>query len=120
MSSSKFSSVEDYLSSLDSEKGNTLKSVIDVILRAFPELDCKLAWNVPQICKDSDYIFGVSALKSHLALAPWSAKVMENFKTRLKNEGYVVKKNLFQIPSDWTIDEKLLRDLVIARLAELE
>ncbi|MCA8863984.1 MULTISPECIES: iron chaperone [unclassified Halomonas] len=120
MSSSKFSSVEDYLSSLDSEKGNTLRNVIEVILKKFPELDCKLAWNVPQICKDSDYIFGVSALKNHLALAPWSARVMEDFKTRLENEGYVVKKNLFQIPSGWEIDEKLLRDLVIARLAEMD
>lgn len=45
---------------------------------------------------------------------------MEDFKTRLENEGYVVKKNLFQIPSGWEIDEKLLRDLVIARLAEMD
>ena len=35
MSSSKFSSVEDYLSSLDSEKGNTLRNVINVILKNF-------------------------------------------------------------------------------------
>ncbi|MBE0404970.1 iron chaperone [Halomonas citrativorans] len=120
MSSNKFSSVEDYLSSLDSKRGDTLRDVIDVILEEFPDLDCKLAWNVPQICRGSDYVFGVSALKSHLALAPWSAKVVEDFKVRLESEGYVVKKNLFQIPVNWKIDEKLLSDLVMARLAELD
>lgn len=45
--------------------------------------------------------------------------MIEAFKARLESEGYVVKKNLFQIPNDWEIDEKLLSDLVAARLAEL-
>ncbi|SNY99119.1 iron chaperone [Halomonas sp. hl-4] len=120
MTSKKFNSVEDYLSSLDSKQGNTLRDVIDVILKNFPDLDCKLSWNVPQICRGSDYVFGVSALKNHLALAPWSAKVVEDFKARLESEGYIVKKNLFQIPNDWKIDEKLLTDLVTARIAELD
>lgn len=119
MTSGKFSSVDDYLLSLDSTKGGTLKSVIDFILKTFPDLDCKLAWNVPQICKGSDYVFGVSALKNHLALAPWSTAVIKAFKERLEGEGYVVKKNLFQIPNEWRIDEELLRNLVKARLAEL-
>lgn len=119
MSSSEFSSVDDYLTSLGSPKGDTLKDVIDVILKSFPELDCKIAWNVPQIIRGSDYVFGVSALKNHLALAPWSTEVIEAFKERLEREGYVVKKNLFQVPNEWQIDEELLRSLVKARLAGL-
>ncbi|MCX2781333.1 DUF1801 domain-containing protein [Microbulbifer thermotolerans] len=119
MSSSKFSSVDEYLISLGSPKGDTLKGVIDFILKSFPDLDCKLAWNVPQICRGSDYVFGVSALKNHLALAPWSTEVIEAFQERLEGEGYVVKKNLFQIPSEWKIDEELLSSLVKTRLAEL-
>lgn len=120
MSSKKFSSVEDYLMSLDSIKGNTLRQVIGGILKNFPELESKLAWNVPQIYKGDDYVFGVSALKNHLALAPWSTEVMEVFKSRLESNGYVVKKNLFQVPGDWEIDKVLLIDLVKARLSELD
>ena len=120
MSLNRFRSVEGYLESLDSTQGNTLRGVIDVILKNFPDLDCKLAWNVPQICRGSDYVFGVSALKNHLALAPWSTQVIEDFKTKLENEGYVVKKHLFQIPNAWEIDKKLLSGLVSARLAELD
>ena len=119
MTSTKFSSVEDYLSSLDSTKGATLGEIIDFILKKFPDLDCKLAWNVPQICSGNDYVFGVSALKKHLALAPWSTEVIESFKKELESEGYVVKKNLFQVPNDWDMDKNLLEGLVLARLSEL-
>lgn len=120
MSSVKYTSVDQYLSSQDSGKGDTLRAVIDYILETFPELECRLSWNVPQICSGSDYIFGVSALKNHLALAPWSTEVLEAFRSKLESEGYIVKKNLFQIPIDWDIDRGLLRDLVQARLAEVK
>ncbi|WP_292414675.1 MULTISPECIES: iron chaperone [unclassified Methylophaga] len=120
MGSNNFSSVEDYLLSLNSTKANTLREVIDVILRSFSDLEVKLAWNVPQIHRGDKYIFGVSALKNHLALAPWSTQVMEAFNTKLEDGGYVVKKNLFQIPVDWEIDRALIIELVEARLAELD
>lgn len=120
MTSKKISLVEDYLLALDPTKGNTLIEVIDVILKNFPELESKIAWNVPQICRGNEYVFGVSALKNHLSLAPWSTEVMEAFKVRLETNGYVVKKNLFKVPSDWTIDKTLLIELVKARLYELD
>ncbi len=117
---SKFDSIEDYLASLEAQKAKTLRAVIDLILSQFPELECKIAWNVPQIHLRGKYVFGVSALKNHLALAPWSARVIEDFRVRLESQKYVVQKNLFQIPINWDIDIKLLKDLVAARLAELE
>jgi uncharacterized protein YdhG (YjbR/CyaY superfamily) len=116
----KFDSVDDYLASLDPPKGDTLRSVIEVILGEYPELECKLAWNVPQIHRGRDGVFGLSALKNHLALAPWSPDVMVEFGPRLQAAGYVVKKNLFHIPVDWDVDRDLVCDLVRARLAELD
>lgn len=119
MSSSRFASVEDYLDSLEPTKAGTLRRVIEHILGSSTGLQVKLAWNVPQICRGSDYVFGVSAAKHHLALAPWSADVIEAFRPRLEAFGFVVKKNLFQVPADWEVDTALLNDLVAARLAEL-
>ena len=115
---SRFNSVEDYLASLDATKARTIRAVIESILEQFPELEVKISWNVPQIHRNGQYVFGVSALKNHLALAPWSARVIEDFRARL--EQYVVRKNLFQIPVDWEIDAELLQNLVRARLAELD
>lgn len=120
MSSPRFDSVEEYLASLDPPQASTLRSVIDFVLDDFPELECKISWNVPQIHRDGQYVFGVSALKHHLAVAPWSARAIEDFKPRLEQDGYVVRKNLFQVPDDWEIDRELVKDLVRARLAELD
>jgi uncharacterized protein YdhG (YjbR/CyaY superfamily) len=44
--------------------------------------------------------------------------VLDDFRPRL--EKYVVFKGCFQIPVDWEIDRELVKDLVRARLAELE
>ncbi len=114
----KYKSVKDYLAAQDGTKAKTLKSVIDFILAQFPELECKISWNVPTIHLNGKYVFGVAAYKNHLTLAPWSATIIENFQRRL--EKYVVFKNCFQIPVDWAMDKKLVKDLVRARLAELD
>ena len=114
------SSVDSYLASLDTQKARTLRAIIGFILSEFPQLECKISWNVPQVHFQGEYVFGVSALKSHLALAPWSSRVIEDFRVRLENKKYIVRKNLFQIPVDWQVDKELLKDLVQARLAELD
>jgi len=118
MRSPKFNSVEEYLVSLDPTKERTIRSIIDLILTEFPELESKIAWNVPTIHRDEKYVVGVDASKHHLTFSPWSPQIIEDFKERL--EKFVVFKNCFQIPVDWEIDKELVKDLVRARLAELD
>ena len=115
MKSPKFNSVEEYLASVDPTKARTLRCVIDLILTQFPELESKISWNVPTIHRNGKYVVGVCAYKHHLTFAPWSPRVIEDFKGK-----FVVWKNCFQIPVDWEIDRKLVKDLVRARLAELD
>ena len=114
----RFESVAEYLSSLDQTKKSTLRSVIDLILTQFPELESKISWNVPTIHRNGKYVVGVCAYKNHLTFSPWSPRIIADFKERLGK--FVVFKNCFQIPVDWKIDRKLLKDLVQARLAELD
>jgi uncharacterized protein len=116
--SPRFKSVEEYLASLDPTKERTLRSVIDLILAEFPELESKISWNVPTIHRKGKYVAGICAYKDHLTFSPWSPRVIEDFKVRLGT--FVVFKNCFQIPVDWKIDRKLVKDLVRARLAELD
>ncbi|MHC1740092.1 MAG: iron chaperone [Anaerolineaceae bacterium] len=118
MSAPRFTSVEDYFGSQDPTKAKTLRAIFDLVLGEFPQLAPKIAWNVPQIQRNGMYIVGVAAYKHHLTYAPWSTKVIEDFEARL--EKYIVFKNCFQIPVDWEIDEELIKDLVKARLAELD
>ena len=115
----RFNSVEEYLASLnDAAKERTLRSLIDLILTKFPELQSKISWNVPTIHRNGKYVAGVCAYKNHLTFSPWSPQVIQAFKARLRN--FVVFKTCFQLPVDWQIDKKLVADLVRARLAELD
>jgi uncharacterized protein YdhG (YjbR/CyaY superfamily) len=115
----RFSSVEEYLASLDDPtKEKTLRSVIDLILTQFPELESKISWNVPTIHRNGKYVVGVCAYKHHLTFSPWSSRVIDDFKVRLGK--FVPFKTCFQIPVDWEIDRELVKDLVRARLAELD
>jgi uncharacterized protein len=118
MESPRFKSVKEYLASVDRTKARTLRSVIDLILAEFPELESKISWNVPTIQRNGKYVAGLAAYKNHLTFAPWSPRVIEDFKARLGK--FVVKANCFQIPVDWKIDKKLVKDLVRARLAQLD
>lgn len=118
MTSPRFSSVDDYLASLDPTKARTIRSVIALILAEFPELESKISWNVPTIHRNGKYVVGVCAYKHHLTFSPWSSRVMDDFKVRLGE--LVLMKKCFQIPVDWQVDRELVKDLVRARLAELD
>ena len=118
MKSPRFNSVEEYLASVDPTKERTLRSVIDLILAQFPELEAKISWNVPTIHRKGKYVVGLAAYKNHLTFSAWSPRVIEDSKVRLAK--FVVFKNCFQIPVDWEIDRELVKDLVRARLAELD
>lgn len=102
----------------DPVKAKTLRSVIDPLLAQFPELQSKISWNVPTIHRNGKYVVGICAYKHHLTFSPWSPRVIEDLKVRLGK--FVVFKGCFQLPVDWKIDRKLVKDLVRARLAELD
>ena len=118
MKSPRFNSIEEYLAFVDPTKERTLRSVIDFILTQFPELESKISWNVPTLHRNGKYVVGICAYQHHLTFSPWSSRVIEDFKVRLGK--LVVLKKCFQIPIDWKIDKRLVRDLVRARLAELD
>jgi uncharacterized protein len=106
------------LASQDPAKERTLRSVIDLILAEFPELESKISWNVPNIHRKGKYVAGICAYKHHLTFAPWSPRVIGDFKLRLGK--FVVWKDRFQIPVDWEIDRELGKDLVRAQISRAE
>ena len=113
----KFENIDHYFASLDDTKAATLRRVLDAIATNFPESTVKLAWNTPQIQIAGQYVFGMSAAKNHLSLAPWSEAVMADFAPRLA--GYETTKGLIRIPVDWDVDQQLIADMISARMAEL-
>lgn len=116
-SSRRFGSLDAYLEGRDPATQATIRRVLDVITTAHPELELAIAWNQPMLKRGSSYVFGVSALKGHILLAPWDQDVLEALRPRLEGDGYVVNRKTIRVPLDWDVDEALLRDLLDAQLA---
>ena len=118
MAAKRFETADQYLASIDETKRKTIKGILDLITTEFPELETKIAWNLPMIHKGGKYVVGLAPYKNHVSFSPWSTAVIASFAARLSD--YVTTKNLFQVPVDWQIDESLVCDLVSARLAEVQ
>jgi len=115
-SAQRFEKPADFYKTVASEQAKTIRAILKVIQGKYPKLELVMAWNQPMLRDGSKYVFGISATKGYLLMAPWSKDVLEEFLPKL--DGYKVNKKTIQIPSDWQIDTKLLLQIVKARLAE--
>ena len=116
-SAKRFATIDDYLAQFDAVKKKTVRSIFKAITSEYPKLELVIAWNQPMLKIDGQYIFGVSVLKKHILLAPFSKQVLEKFAPKLA--GYIVNKKTIQVPVDWKPDAKLLLAMTKARLAEV-
>ena len=110
--SKRFNTFADYLKPLDATKQMTMKAIFAAITAKFPKAELVIAWNQPMIKIDGRYVFGASAQKAHILIAPFNADVIDDFRPRLAD--CKVNKKTIQVPVDWKVDKKLLTDLVAA------
>ncbi|CAN2202707.1 COG5646 Uncharacterized conserved protein [Candidatus Nanopelagicaceae bacterium] len=115
-SAQRFENLADYYKSISAAQAKTVRAIMKTIQSKYPKLELVMAWNQPMLREGTKYIFGISATKGYLLMAPWSTEVLDAFRPKL--EGYKVNKKTVQIPSDWEVDSKLLLQMVKARLAE--
>jgi uncharacterized protein YdhG (YjbR/CyaY superfamily) len=113
----KIESLADYIATLDEVRGATVQRIVDAIQAEYPSATVKIAWNVPQMQIDGEYVFGIAAAKAHLTLASWNPDSLPLFADRL--QGYVLNERTFRVPIDWQPDQALLRDIIADRLAQL-
>ena len=116
-SSKRFNTLEQYLEPFDAQKKKTVKAIFKAIKTKYPKMELVIAWNQPMLKLGDDYIFGVTVLKNHILMAPWSKDVIAEFEDRLKD--FKVNKKTIQIPIDWKVNAKLLQDMARARVKEL-
>lgn len=111
-SARRFDTVDDYLVTVDATQQKTIRAILKAITTGRKDLDVVMAWNKPMVKCGDRYVFGVSATKGYLLIAPFSAEVIDEFGDRL--DGYQVNKKTIRVPSDWKVDRALLRDMVDA------
>ena len=112
----RFSTLNQYYKSISPIQSRTIKAIMKLLQTNFPSLELVLAWNIPMLRKGEKYIFGISATKNYLLIAPWSTEVIDSMRPKLS--AYKVNKKTIQIPSDWQPDSKLLTEMVKKSLAQ--
>ena len=115
-SAQRFENQSDYYKSITPQQAKTVRAIMKTIQSKYPKLELVIAWNQPMLRDGSRYVFGISATKGYLLIAPWSSDVLDKFRPKLAE--YKVNKKTIQIPSDWDIDTKLLHQMVKATLSE--
>ena len=115
-SSKRFDTVSDYYKSIDPQQAKTIRAMLKAIQGKFAQLEVVIAWNQPMLRVDTHYVFGVSACKNHILIAPGSTTVLDKFAPRLKD--HTVNKKTIAVPNDWQVDAALLIAMTRARLAE--
>jgi uncharacterized protein YdhG (YjbR/CyaY superfamily) len=93
-----------------------MRKIFKTIHTKYPKTELVIAWNQPMLKLGSDYIFGASCASKHILIAPWSTDVLAAFADRL--EHLDLKKKTIGVPNDWKVEEKLILDMVKARIAE--
>ena len=110
--------LDEYLEPHDEVTRTTVRAILKAITSKYRRAETVIAWNQPMIKIDGQYVFGVMAQSTYILIAPWGTGVLDQFRPRLT--GYKVNKKTIQVPSDWKPDVALLRDMVAARIAEIE
>lgn len=116
-SARRFDTLDDYLEPLDDTKRTTIRAILKAITSEHADVTTVIAWNQPMLKFGDKYIFGVSAQKHHILIAPWGG-VLDQFRPRLSD--YTVNKKTIQVPVDWKPDVALLRDMATATIAAIE
>ncbi|MGA0011094.1 MAG: DUF4287 domain-containing protein, partial [Candidatus Nanopelagicales bacterium] len=111
-SSRRYDTFDDYLATLDEPKAKTIRAIFATLTAKFKKAEVVIAWNQPMLKQDGRYLFGASAQKAHILIAPFNADIIDELRPRL--EGYEVNKKTVRVPVDWTVDKKLLTDMVSA------
>lgn len=115
--SKRFATPAAYFKTVDKTAAATAKKIFATITRDNPDFDLVIAWNQPILRANGQYIFGLSVSKNHITINPFSGTAITKLGKKL--DGLGVLKKTFKVPLDWAIDEKLLRELVRIRLAEV-
>lgn len=113
----RFSGAAGYIAALPADQAATVSTVLEVAAAAVPGSEVVIAWNQPMLKLGKDYLFGVTAAKKHLLLLPLGDNIFATFAKEI--EGLTTGKKTIQVPSDWKVDKKFIKGLVLERLAQL-
>jgi uncharacterized protein YdhG (YjbR/CyaY superfamily) len=109
--------VDRYLAGLDEPKRSTLQALRASILAVVPEAEQCISYGLPAFKVEGKTVAGFGAFKDHLSYLPHSGSVLSKLAAEVA--GYETSKGALRFAIDKPLPERLVKDLVIARINEL-
>ncbi len=110
--------VDEYLANAPEPHRTTLNTIRASLRSILPDAEEGLSYGVPAFKVDGTPVAGYAHFKNHCGYYPHSGSVLEKLEGEL--EGYDWSKGTLRFPIDQPPPAELIRQLVDARLAELE
>lgn len=113
----KFSSLEDFYSSLPEDQQTHITSLVTFVSDNYPQLELVLAWNQPMFKSGKHYVVGFMPTKKHTNLLTVTDTVVTELNPQLGSYKHGTRS--ISLPFDWKIDPKLIRTVLELRQKEL-
>ncbi|BCJ94210.1 intracellular iron chaperone frataxin [Anaerocolumna cellulosilytica] len=108
----------EYLASIDNlEYRGRVEEVLRWVLKHFPNLTPKIAWNQPMFTNHNTFIIGFSVAKQHMAVAPERVGIYQ-FSNDIVQAGYDHTKELIRIRWDSPVDFSLLEKIIAFNISD--
>lgn len=108
----------EYLARIDNlGHRDRTEEVLKWIIKKYPNLVPKIAWNQPMFTDHGTFIIGFSVSKHHLAVAPEKAGI-NHFSDEIVKAGYEHTKELVRIRWDGPVDFSLLERMIDFNITE--
>jgi uncharacterized protein YdhG (YjbR/CyaY superfamily) len=112
------SDIDAYLATLSAENRAALEKLRRSIKAALPEAEECIAYGIPAFRWNGKPVAGFSASKNHCSYFPMSGSVVAALQEELKK--YDSSKGTIRFPASKPLSAALVKQLVKARLAEIE
>ena len=111
----KFTSIEEYLSTLSEDAQKVMGEIIATIKEQVPNADGQISYNMPAFKVNGEYFIHFSAWKNHIGMYPIPAG-NEAFQKQI--EQYRSAKSSLNFPLDKPMPIKLIEKFIKFRIAE--
>ncbi len=111
----KFTSINEYISTLPKDAQKAMKEIIATIKAAVPNAEERISYNMPAFKVNGEYFIHFSAWKNHIGMYPIPAG-NEAFQKQI--EPYRSAKSSLNFPLDKPMPIKLIQKFIKFRIAE--
>lgn len=103
---------KEYLESIDEiSHRDRMEEILKWVLKTYPELETRIAWNQPMFTHDGTYIIGFSHSRNHIAMSP-EVKPIKKFNAQIKKTDLSHTDNIIRIKWEDPIPYELMRTLI--------